>query len=338
MRPALLLPVLAVACGGGGGDPDGGGVIDADVSVDADPLDPMTLEETGLYQDFQNEVLADGVRSFTPRWHLWSDAATKRRWIQLPDDIDSSDMDYWTYPVGTKAWKEFTRGDTRVETRLLWKQDEDTWFMRAFVWNEAQTQAFASLDGVDDANGTDHDVPAPEDCEKCHERMPDVLLGFTALQLDYDAPAGEVDMEELVTGGELSTPITMTDPDYYFPMPADPDGTIVPALGYLHGNCGGCHHPQSDVHDVVGLELRMTTAFTGDWADTPAYQTAVGADTELTPIEAGLTVIVNPGDPAGSIVHERMNRRGQYQMPPLGTEDVDTDGLTAVDAWITDLP
>src|SRR5688572_15630575 len=188
MRPAVLLLVLAAACGGGDGDPDGGVTVDADVSTDANPFDPMTLEETGLYQDFANEVLAAGVRRFTPRWHLWSDGATKRRWIQLPDDIDSADMDYWTYPVGTKAWKEFTRGDTRVETRLLWKQDADTWFMRAFVWNEAQTQAFATLDGVTDANGTSHDVPPPEDCEKCHDRMPDVLLGFTALQLDYDAP------------------------------------------------------------------------------------------------------------------------------------------------------
>ncbi|HTM22764.1 MAG TPA: hypothetical protein VL172_19710 [Kofleriaceae bacterium] len=335
MRAGLIVVLLA-ACGGGGGEGDGGAG-DATIGADADPLDPMTLADTGLYLE-DGVTLADGVRPYTPRWHLWSDGADKGRWIQLPGDIDSTDMDYWVYPVGTKAWKEFSLDGTRIETRLLWKQTDTTWFMRAYVWNAEQTQAFAAPDGLTDAMGTTHDVPAPEDCQKCHNRMPDKLLGFTALQLDYDPPgSSDVSLDDLVTGGELSAPITRTDPDYYFPMPADPTGTIAPALGYLHGNCGGCHHPQSDVHDVVGLELRLTTAFTGDWADTPPYQTAVNQQTELTVITAGLDKIVDPGNPTGSIVHYRMNRRGQYQMPPLATEEVDTDAVAAVDAWINDL-
>src|SRR6185436_16418070 len=45
---------------------------------------PATLSETGLYCDISRLVPATGVRSFRPRFALWSDGAQKRRFIQLP--------------------------------------------------------------------------------------------------------------------------------------------------------------------------------------------------------------------------------------------------------------
>src|SRR5262249_55508478 len=88
----------------------------------AEPTDyPRFLSETGLFADVKTGTLGKGVRAFQPKYVLWSDGATKRRWLYLPDGgtIDTSDMDYWTYPVGTTAWKEFTRDGVRVETRML---------------------------------------------------------------------------------------------------------------------------------------------------------------------------------------------------------------------------
>src|SRR5262245_45194627 len=83
-----------------------------------DPVDlaavgelPERLSATGLFAAQPAESLAPGVRSFRPRFELWSDGASKRRWIWLPPgtQIDTSDMDAWQLPVGTKLWKEFTR-------------------------------------------------------------------------------------------------------------------------------------------------------------------------------------------------------------------------------------
>src|ERR1019366_5145150 len=66
----------------------------------------------------------------------------KTRWIYLPpgQKIDTTDMDEWTFPVGTKIFKEFSlpQGDaspgTRIETRLLWKHAPKTWYRTTYAW------------------------------------------------------------------------------------------------------------------------------------------------------------------------------------------------------------
>jgi hypothetical protein len=71
---------------------------------------PATLSCTGLYADIATKTLAQGVRSYQPAVPLWSDGAQKARWIELPPgtQIDASDPSEWTFPVGTKVWKEFS--------------------------------------------------------------------------------------------------------------------------------------------------------------------------------------------------------------------------------------
>lgn len=333
-----MVALLAlVACGGDGGADADAGTGDAAAStdaasVDADTLRPDRLEDTGLYADFVDEVLADGVRAYTTEHVLWADGATKRRWIWFPPGatIDTSDMDYWVYPEGTKVWKEFTRDGVRVETRYLTKLPGGEWYAMAYAWNQADDATAAVPGGATDALGTAHDIPKSGDCGKCHDRGPDWVLGFSAIQLDH-TEAG-VTLETLVSESLLSDPPAGAAP--YFTIPGD--ATVAPALGYLHANCGGCHNPRGDVYDVVPLELRLEVARLGDVLNTPTYQTAVDQDTALTPM-GGLTKLVASGDPAMSIVHDRMNRRDMRQMPPLASNDVDTVALGIIDAWISGL-
>ena len=92
--------------------------------------EPTELRCTGLYSDWDSKTVATDAQLYDPGLHLWSDGADKTRWIYLPagQKIDTSDMDEWAFPVGTKIWKEFRLSladaatETRIETRLLWKQ------------------------------------------------------------------------------------------------------------------------------------------------------------------------------------------------------------------------
>jgi hypothetical protein len=291
---------------------------------------PRFLSQTGLFADLKTEALGKNVRAFQPKYTLWSDAATKRRWIALPEGekIDTSDMDYWAYPVGTKVWKEFSLDGKRIETRMLHKAgpNPQDWVMIAYQWNSTLTDAEAVPDGVPDANGTTHDIPAQQDCRVCHENMKDRLLGVTAIQLSHSLPG--MTLSALITEGRLSAP----PPVVAFAIP----GTAVAeqALGYLHANCGHCHNPKSSVYITVPLRLWESTKLLDTVEETTGYQTTVLQPNSFRPQEH----VIEPGRPDYSELFYRISRRGSGQMPPLATEYVDTAGEAKVRAWIESMP
>lgn len=350
----LWLPVVALvtigACGDDGGNATDAPAVDAetdgptDAGIDGPFVAPTMLSETGLYSNIGTKTIASGVREFEPRWMLWSDGAAKKRWIWLPPDtkIDTTDMDYWSFPPGTKIWKEFSRGGRRVETRLLEKigtaDDIAGWFMMSFQWDVSESDATAVPGGVVDDQGV-NDIPDRSKCRQCHgpNRNKSIILGFQALQLDYDAASNLLDLGDLVQENLLTMPPTAGSNGVYFPLPSSGAGvdSVTPAVGYLHGNCGGCHNAHSDVKKTTPLELRLTTSELGTWAATPTYMFAVNHNATLTGQGA---FFVHGGDTADSAIHNRMMLVGANQMPPIARELVDTTALAAVDAWIMSLP
>lgn len=298
----------------------------------ADTPYPRLLSQTGLFADIGGDVLGDGVRPFQPKYVLWSDGATKRRWMYLPpgERIDTSDMDYWVYPVGTKIWKEFTVDGVRVETRMQYKSgpNKSDWVMIAYQWRDDLSDAEAVPDGVPDAKGTLHDIPSVSDCQFCHGNMKDSLLGVTAIQLSHSLSG--VTITDLIAEGRLSNP-----PAGPFTIPGD--STAEAALGYLHANCGTCHNPESAVYYTTPLRLWESTSALDSVETTTAYLTAVGQHNNALPQYH----IIEPGYPDLSEMILRMSARGigyPSQMPPVATEIVDTAGVAKVRAWIESLP
>lgn len=350
MRGLLLVPILfflATGCGGesaadAGPDAPPDAPIDAVPPPDAHlldgPLMPRTLAETGLYSDFENEVIAGGVKPYEPQYKLWSDGATKRRWIYLPPggQIDTSDPDFWVYPPGTKLWKEFTVDGVRVETRLIYKTgtSPESWYMMAYAWNEAQTEATAEQFGKSNALGTNHDIPSQVECQKCHSPMPDRVLGFSALMLDHSGDG--VTLDSLIADGRLTVlPPGAESPHY--PIPGD--ATAQAALGYLHANCSGCHNEESSVFaekTQMRLRLSLVPGALASVEATPTYQTTVGVMPEFD--WQDLNAIIEAGNPDGSVLYSRMGYRGgNGQMPPICSDEADTAGRAKIAAWITSL-
>ena len=300
-------------------DPGPLGVVDAP---------PPLLSETGLYDDIASQTLSPLVVSYRPRFALWSDGADKVRHVLLPPcPVDTSDMDRWRVPVGTRLWKAFVVAGQLVETRLIHRfgsGDDDFWYA-AYQWNADHTEATLVPDGVVDANGTDHDIPSADQCFSCHAGAPERVLSFSALQLSHDGP-GET-LATLEASGRLTHP-----PPPALDVPGD--AVAQAALGYLHANCGNCHNPVMTPLTLFSLKLRVGDATV---TATDAFQDAVGVPALAA--MGGATLRIAPGDPAGSVLSYRMGQRGPFvQMPPLGTDEVDVSGLGAVDAWISALP
>ena len=280
---------------------------------------------------------------FEPTYRLWSDAASKRRWVRLPPgtQIDSSDMDHWVLPIGTKLWKEFSRGGTLLETRLVERYGEgaEDYWMGAFVWNADQSAATLAVDGAQDINGTTHDAPSQEKCGACHRGDVGRVLGFSALQMSRPKNVGGDDgrvgptLADLAARGLLSTPPPAGEPPYAAPG----DAATATAFGYLHANCGHCHNENGTAWPDTQMVMRLETR-EHDAATSAVYASLV--DRKLQYWRGGtITLRVAAGAPEASAVVARMSTRGtEDQMPPLATEAVDGDGVAAVRAWIASLP
>lgn len=303
---------------------------------DAPPAQTDDLVTTGLCVDDACTATQPGVSAFEPRWHLWSDGETKRRWIKLPAGaaIDTSNMDYWQFPIGTRLWKEFTRDGKRVETRYLVRTGPRTtdWFFMGYEWNAAQTHAVARPAGKQNVNGTPHDIPAQATCRGCHANNTTPVLGFSAFQLDYRASPGALDLDGAIAAGWLSQPPPgATSP--HLPLPGT--ATDQAALGYVHANCGHCHNSDSQLtsHPMLRIERAHTDAM----ASTRLYQSTV--DVLARTSFEGATILAKPGDPDHSVLIMRTTTIDvPHRMPALGIETVDPDGQAVLRTWITALP
>jgi hypothetical protein len=329
MQKRCWVAFLLIACGHTDSpSPDARAPDDLGVPADLKPLGPALLSQTGLYSDFASRTLTAGVIEYVVRYPLWSDGAEKRRLLLLPQgtQIDTSDMDNWVFPIGTKVWKEFHQDGKLVETRLLYKAQSGTsgWWKTAYVWRADGSDADATIDGIANALGTVHDVPSQDDCQTCHRNVRDVVIGVSAIQLS--SPDGGA-LSELATAGLLTTP-----PAGEFTVPGN--GVVQEALGYLHGNCGHCHNDGSIFAGAVKLRLRLRV---GDMVpeSTPTYLTAINQKTYH--IINGTHYAVVPGSPDQSQLYYRMSVRDYDAMPPVCTKLSDPTGLTTIHDWITSL-
>lgn len=356
--------LLVAACGGStdhAARADAGGALDA--AIDARPIDaaapspdaanptaPTSLAETGLCLDAACAQINPAAIPFTPRFPLWIDTATKRRWIALPPGtkIDTHDPNHWVFPRGTRFWKEVTRDGVRVETRYMIKvlADDDAdgaWFFVSFEWNAAQDATTPVTIGSQNVNGTPHDIPSVAECRACHDSMhPGHVLGFQAIQLDHADPAGQLDLDTIDRLGWLTESPPPATGGAHYPFPVDATAAQRAALGYFHANCGHCHNPSSLVHDTTPMVLRLdaTALVPGNrLAQTPIYTTTTNV-TGLPLDENGATYtkIIIPQDPAHSILDVRVNSTNpSHHMPHLGTEMTDPAATQHALDWINAL-
>jgi hypothetical protein len=309
----------------------------ADAASDAVvTLPPSTLAGTGFFKAIGADggfVLGDDVRSYEPRYKLWSDGADKTRWVYLPpgSQIDNGDQDHWSLPVGAKFWKEFAIGGKRIETRLIERfgPGPDDYLYATYWWkttdagtSPADAVLVPADNKINNANGTDHDIPFEEHCHRCHDPLKEHVLGFSAFQLTpppapAPAPAG-ITIKTLSDEGRLkvATPVG-------YEMPG---ATAVTrdALGYMHANCGNCHNDTTGV--AIPAPVMNLRVLVGQRTaeETGAYTTALNVDvTKPDHTPNPLALRIAGGDLQNSSVSFRIALRGmtdnvadQDQMPP----------------------
>jgi hypothetical protein len=306
---------------------------------------PHDLRCTGLYSDWATKTVASSARAYAPGYQLWSDGAIKSRWIYLPGSppdvrIDTANMDEWTFPVGTKVWKEFKLGDTRIETRMFWKRGPSDWAWTTYRWSADEKTAVRLDTGEQNVNATTYEIPSHSQCSQCHGGRLDKILGFDAVSLGGSLATG-FKLDTLVAQGWLTSPPATTPT-----IPEDASGNARVAIGWLHANCGTtCHNANiGALAHGTGLHMRVNVGqVTADGGavksvrDLDTYITAVNVVPNMSPFSTQGYMRIKPGDVSKSLIPTLDGARNDPnvpQMPPIISHQVDMQGLTAVKNWI----
>jgi hypothetical protein len=355
-----------VACGSGGPPSNGtyfddasAPVADASASPDAalasdaaidafDPcadaaVPPTSLDCTGLYADFATKEVSPSALAYTPATPLWSDGAQKQRWIELPPNttIDISNPDEWTFPVGTKLFKEFRVAGKRVETRFFQKTLPKFWVYATYAWNADDSAAVINYGGPVPVPGGDGGltwtIPTNDDCNECHSGRQDRILGFEQVGLGLPNAQGLTLAQLAAMGLVMPLPASVS-------LTIGDDGTGLDplALGWLHVNCGvTCHNSNLSAAGYgAGMLLRLNpTQLDGSPPDPTTWdilRTTIGV-----PCISGSLIgepRIVPGNAQASVIHQLIDERGALQMPPIGSSVVDTADVAVVAAWIQAMP
>ena len=310
------------------------------------PCAPARLVDTGLFA--AGGAIAADVRAYSPQYPLWSDGAAKSRWIYLPPGaaIDTTAPGEWSFPVGTKFWKEFTFNGRKVETRFLWRVSAARWVFASYAWNAEGTDAVLAPDeglpgAAELAPGKHHDIPAASECAACHGTERPAPLGFNALQLSDDRDPNAIHGEPLAAG--MITNATLAAEGRFSParpeLVANPPRirTVNPrtraVLGYFAANCGTCHNTSGEIA-YAGPSLKHSdVAADGDAVARALLNQATAW--QLPGRADGTTRMLDAVAPDASAMLYRMrSRRPTSQMPPLGTVLRDEQAISVISKWI----
>jgi uncharacterized repeat protein (TIGR03806 family) len=292
---------------------------------------PRRLSETGCVDRANPRLPAASLLPYAPRAMLWSDGASKERFVALPDGAAvtaRADGDL-EFPRGTVLVKHFDNGSNRLETRLYVHHMDGVWAGYSYAWNEAQTDAELLPAGeVRTVRGVTWAYPSRSDCNRCHTEAAGFALGLELGQLDHAIRYGATGRtaNQLATWehlGLFAAPL----PSPRAPALADPFGGAdleARARAYLHANCASCHQPNGGARGDLDLRAATPLSRTGLCDVRPQTDTLGLADAR----------ILAPGRPEGSTLLARMRATDGRRMPPLASRVVDDDGAALVEAWI----
>ena len=302
---------------------------------------PQLLSETGCVDPQDPIQIASGLIPYELNVPFWSDGTSKQRWFALPNTTPDSTIQVdqagdFEFPVGTVIVKSFKLNDKLIETRLLVHHDDGDWAGYSYEWNANETDAnLVEPAGKNKMiDGQLYTYPSRAQCLQCHTQVAGRTLGPETLQLNrlLTYPSTDFTANQLATYdhiGLFNEPLSVSPSELAALPKTDDDSILIAerARAYLHSNCSQCHRPGGS--GVGSIDFRFTTADEDiGVCNQPPSQGDLGVD--------GARLLV-PGDPSKSIIALRMNRRGVDQMPPIGSNVIDTNGVALVEAWIQSL-
>ncbi len=315
--------------------------------VAAESNDRENLSDYGFFKGLlKDQIPADGVMPYGLNSPLFSDYASKLRFVRLPpgQSVAYNPDSVLQFPVGTAIVKTFyypidernpKKGRRLMETRVLLHEAKG-WVALPYIWNKEQTEAVLEVaGGSDEVAWTDgsgkkqsfvYQVPNMNQCKGCHERSGEMTpIGPSIRQLNDGHQLQKWETAGVLQGLPKDHIPALVN---YSDAAASLDDRV---KAYLDINCAHCHNATGPARSS-GLYL--------DWnsKDRTAYGFL------KPPVAAGrgsgnLSYDIVPGKPDQSILPYRMASRDPgVMMPELGRQLTHHEGVELVRNWISSLP
>jgi len=298
---------------------------------------PSSLSEAACFSK-QNILRAKPrLVPYEVNTELWSDGADKRRWMSIPrlSKITIDESGDFIFPIGSVLIKEFAYDNIPFETRLFVRHEDGGWGGYSYEWRDDGSDADLLETGKTKVVGPNvsWDYPSPDQCNECHSAAKNSNLGPEILQLNRHRKIGK--RSRKIHQLKVMKRRRLFDqglPDKVSKLPAlasiedTTKSVAIRARSYLHANCSHCHLPNGPA--PVSIDFRF---------DTPINQMNICRVNPATE-DFGLSepFLIDPGNPANSIIPLRMGHPGGFRMPPLATSLVDQQALDLIKDWIAD--
>ncbi|MCA9128205.1 MAG: PQQ-dependent sugar dehydrogenase [Planctomycetales bacterium] len=335
---------------------------------------PRLLSETGLFSSTQDHVPAPGLIPYSVNAPLWTDGASKDRFIALPDlsqiEFDAvfypHQPDYpdlgWRFPDGSVLVKTFsialdeTRPNElhRLETRILQfrqmpgnddRYGAQVWNGYTYVWNDEQTDAYLLDDESMDRELSIVDPQATGGIRKQTWHFPsrsECALCHT-MGSKYVLGVTTLQMnKEHDYGSHRENQLSLLERLSVFTSPLSKKPAQLPALAYYHDQSQPLHlRARAYLHANCAHCHRK---WGGGNADFELQASLPLTDTGLInalPGQGTFNIsdprILVPGAPERSLLLTRMLLQGEGKMPHIGSTVLDTSALPIIGDWIGSL-
>lgn len=348
----MLFTALYISCS----DRDDEYVPVSPVTVDLTTVPYAKLSDYKFFEgDIKNQVPSLNVLPYEPASSLFTDYASKKRFIWMPPGVKANyvaDNKILDFPVGTALIKTFyyttiQPGNTTkiIETRVMIRK-EDKWHFYEYLWNDEQTDADL-VTGTDFTTGssknitfakpsgeiitTDYRIPSESECFACHKiNEISTPIGVKPQNLNHMHMFGNSNkniLKKLVEQGYLdSYPENIASTVDYHDTTKPLDLRL---RSYLDANCAHCHQDEARCYY---RPIRL-----------PFSQTNVDSNIGIClfadePINATLQKVIAPGNYNKSIMHYRLSSNDESErMPLLGRTIVHDEGVELLEQYISSL-
>ncbi len=267
----------------------------------------------------------------------WTDRAHNQNWLAIPDGttINHQRGGDWVFPTGSVIMKNFILDDSLIETRFMMLHNDGNWGGYTYEWNDSGTDANLVIGGKEKQIGNQTWIyPSAAECSSCHTAAATGALAPETLQLNgsFTYPQTGItanQVETLEKIGLFSEMLPASPAELgRLVNPYDKDQNLQKrAKSWLHSNCSSCHQP--GVVTQIDIDFRYTTPLEDmKLCNVPPQNEAWGITNPMR---------LSPGNANKSLVFNRSGRLDEGQMPPIGTNTLDTQGLALLEDWINSL-